>query len=188
VVAAGAALTGAEVAAGEAGHTGRIVVRTGWSATEYAGSPERTAGTFVDGRVYTGDVGFVRDGQLFPVGRTDDLIQVAGRNLLATEVEGALAAVNGVRAGSCVLVPADDGLVLIAEPSRFCKSPAELAQTLLMQTAELAGIRPHACLIVERGALPKTPSGKVQRFRARRLADCDDGLVIARAGPARAAV
>ena len=47
--------------------------------------------------LHTGDLGFVQKGHLYPVGRTDDVISVAGRNVHAREVETAVDRIRGQR-------------------------------------------------------------------------------------------
>jgi acyl-CoA synthetase (AMP-forming)/AMP-acid ligase II len=40
---------------------------------------------------------------------------------------------------------------------------------MAVTAARVSGIRADECLLLPPGAVPKTPSGKVQRFRARQL-------------------
>jgi acyl-CoA synthetase (AMP-forming)/AMP-acid ligase II len=63
---------------------------------------------------------------------------------------------------------------------RRCRLVAELAEThprleklgarVDRIARETAAVRVRECLFLPRGELPKTPSGKVQRFRCRELA------------------
>ena len=50
----------------------------------YFNDPLTTAERLADGLYNTRDRGFVQDGQLYVLGRTDDLLIVNGRNLHAT--------------------------------------------------------------------------------------------------------
>ena len=51
----------------------------------------------------TGDLGYLRDGQLAVCGRKKDLIIVAGRNIFPSEVERRIASVAGVYGGHCAV-------------------------------------------------------------------------------------
>jgi acyl-coenzyme A synthetase/AMP-(fatty) acid ligase len=136
----------------------------------------------VDGKLRPDDLGFVRDGRLYPVARTADVVIAEGRRVIATEVEARLHEVTGVRPGSAVLldVPWHDGAVVVAEPSRSVTHHHELAARLAQRCYMSAGIMPRESLIAERDALPKTPSGKVQRFKVRELLGAYDPGVLAR--------
>lgn len=45
-----------------------------------------------------------------------------------------------------------------------------------------AGVRVDECIILPRGTLPKTPSGKIQRFRCRELVSSGSILAEAQSG------
>lgn len=176
VVGAGPPCRGVSVTAGSdsgAGRIGQIRVRSGALATGYHRDPERTAAAFQDGTLNTGDLGFVRDGHLYPVGRLDDLISIGGRNVYAREIENAVDGIEGVRYGCSTLVGHhEDGrfrLTLFLEvASRRVdhRAVAEEAATVAMAKAAVAL---DECVFLERNALPKTPSGKIQRHRCRQF-------------------
>jgi fatty-acyl-CoA synthase len=144
-------------------------------ASGYYGDPDMSAARFADGRFKTGDLGFVQDGEVFIVGRTDDMLSVAGRKIYAGEVEAAIAAHEEIRPGCCALIDlANSGnprLVLLAEPRGEGHDFAELAGRICETAASRAGVTPDECIFVSKGSLPKTPTGKLQRFRCRALAE-----------------
>jgi acyl-CoA synthetase (AMP-forming)/AMP-acid ligase II len=156
------------------GTVGEIAVRSPSLARGYLNDSERTAACFKDGVLRTGDLGLVRDGRLYLIGRTDDLLTVRGRNIHARELEAALNGVEGVRPGciAVVDVPADGGsrLVALAEPTTEHADLRQLARTLRALAASTAGVGVQDYVFVTRGSLPKTPSGKTQRFRCRQVA------------------
>ena len=184
VVSAGRPLAEVEVTIDGAGPVGEVVVRSPSLASGYVGDEIRTGQRFAGGAFRTGDIGFVSDGELYPIGRLDDMVAVGGRNVYANEVEHAFGACEGVRSGSCVLLDALDAgaarLVAITESTNGCTDFDELALELRRVAASAAGIGLDECIVVSRGSLPKTPSGKVQRFRCRQLLASGELDVVAR--------
>lgn len=172
LVSAGRCLRGVDLKiAGEAG-VGEICLRSPSLASGYIDDPEATQARFADGWLQTRDVGFVHDGMLYVHGRLDDMLNVGGRNVWARDVEAEISRQAPVRPGSCVLVDlvVGDGtsLVLVVEPKPG-GSPDEIASVGRRVALEMAGVRLDQCVVLARGALPKTPSGKVQRYRCREI-------------------
>jgi acyl-CoA synthetase (AMP-forming)/AMP-acid ligase II len=124
-----------------------------------------------DGWLPTRDLGQIVDGELFVVGRTDDMIVVGGRNIYASDVEGALSTVAGVRAGTCAVVPSDDGrYVIVAEPRSNGGGETALderCKALKTEASRRIGVSASSVMLVAPGSIPKTPSGKLQRHRVR---------------------
>jgi fatty-acyl-CoA synthase len=91
----------------------------------------------------------------------------------------------GVRPGSCALVDlaaaGEDRIVCLIEPEPDFSDRAGLAQSISQIAVSRAGVRVRETVFVARGALPKTPSGKVQRFRCRELATAEDERIVERA-------
>jgi fatty-acyl-CoA synthase len=88
----------------EGGTVGRIIVRGPSLMAGYLDQPEATAAALRDGWLDTGDLGFLHEGSLFLTGRAKDVLILRGRNHSPHEVEDAVAAVDGVRAGCAVAV------------------------------------------------------------------------------------
>lgn len=144
-------------------------------AAGYYADEVRTVERFSGGELRTGDIGFVRDGYLYPVGRVDDVLSIGGRKVYAREIESAVDDLDGVRRGCSALVDTRDGdrqrLTLIVElvnAHTDTRAVAEQAAALAMSKAAVALDR---CVFLGRGAVPKTPSGKIQRYRCRLLLD-----------------
>jgi fatty-acyl-CoA synthase len=154
---------------------GEIVLRSASLANGYLADPERTARAFTpEGEFRTGDLGFIDDGELYVVGRKDDMIPVGGRNIIAREIESRINSDPRVRSGSCVLVDVDlDGkreLVVLVEPATVDIDFERTAQAMRRTAAEVASVGVRECIFLPHGSLPKSPSGKIQRFRCRSLA------------------
>jgi fatty-acyl-CoA synthase len=158
----------------EPGRVGEIVVRGGSLASGYLRDDTLTADHFGSDELRTGDLGVLVDGELYVLGRTDDLVLVAGRNVYARDLEDALADVDGVGRGRCAVVDVGgEGrpeLVALVEGRCAEEAHRALANALSAAAVRRTGIALNACVFVAPGVLPKTPSGKLQRFRCRTLA------------------
>lgn len=146
----------------------------------YAGRAELTAETFggrlsddPDGASWlrTGDLGFFRHGELFLVGRSKDLIIIAGRNHYPSDIEATVAeSVPGVREGGVVAMPTRgetaEGLILAAEiaPRAYASLDREQAKLAVRSAVAAAhGIVPADVILLRAGTIPRTTSGKLQR-------------------------
>jgi fatty-acyl-CoA synthase len=183
-VSVGPPLPGVEVRVEGDQDVGELRIASPSLASGYLGDPGATAETFVDGELVTNDIGFLQDGELHVVGRTDDVLKVGARKVWATEVEAALSSDPGVRKGDCALLELRDGplqrLVLVVEPSRGGQELVPLARRLARSARDTAGLGVHECFFLEQGSMPKTPSGKLQRYRAAQLVESDSEAIIER--------
>jgi 2-furoate---CoA ligase len=166
VVAIGSRDPQATVAPGE---TGEIAVRLD-SEEAFAGywrRPDADAKAIRDGWYFNGDLGVKdEDGDLFVVGRVDDMVITGGENVYPAEVEDVLAAHPSV--GRVAIIGVDDErlgqkIVAFVEPlgpissgelDDYCKSTG---MTLFK--------RPRDYVFVE--AIPQSPSGKILRTALR---------------------
>ena len=89
------------------GAHGEIVARSAALAEGYWHQPEKTAETFRDGWLHTGDIGFMdEDGFVTVVDRVKDMIISGGENIYSVEVEHALLSHPAVR--ECAVVGEPD--------------------------------------------------------------------------------
>jgi acyl-CoA synthetase (AMP-forming)/AMP-acid ligase II len=130
--------------------------------------------TDAGGWLATGDLGFLDGGELFITGRSKDLIIIGGRNYYPHDLEAEASVLPGLRPGRVVAfgvtLPgrATEGLVIVAEtgdcsPSEAASTVARLRQQLLRKF----GVAPYDTVLVGRGEVPLTTSGKVRRSAAR---------------------
>jgi len=149
---------------------GRLAVR-GPTGCRYLADPERQKGYVLDGWNLTGDV-YRRDadGYLYYVARADDMIISAGYNIAGPEVENALLTHPSVK--ECAVVGVADearGQLVKAfiVPAEGHDGDATLVKALQdhVKTAIAPYKYPRAIDFVE--TLPKTQTGKVQRFKLR---------------------
>lgn len=173
VVSVGRPCVGVEVTFAEPGGLSEVQVRSPSLATGYYRDPERTAVSFRDGMLATGDLGFMRDGELYVVGRGDDVLSVAGRKVYAREIEAEVDLFDAVRGGCSTIVDvsaeARNRLVMLVELTDEAADCRVLATEASRAAKAKAGMLLDECVFLQRGALPKTPSGKIQRFRCRQM-------------------
>ncbi|WP_024804905.1 AMP-binding protein [Nocardia sp. BMG51109] len=175
VVSAGPVCRGMELIEPEPGgdRLAPIRFRSQSLATGYYGDPTRTAEHFVDGVFDTSDLGFVIDGHLYPVGRSDDMISVAGRNVYLREVEKAIEEANDLRFGCSTVVdarlPGRSRLTLLVETGGARVDHGAVARRAATAAMSAAALPLDECVFLRRNALPRTPSGKIQRHRCRQL-------------------
>uniref|UniRef100_UPI001481E943 condensation domain-containing protein n=1 Tax=Rhodomicrobium sp. R_RK_3 TaxID=2029567 RepID=UPI001481E943 len=161
------------------GRVGEIVVSGPNVALGYWRKPEATARTFPlrGGRrqLVTGDLGFMRGGELHIAGRSKDLIIIRGQNIYPQDIEQRLESeLELLRQGRIAAFPAEiggrEGIGIAVEVARSVQKltqPEALAQ-LIGQTVSEAFLEPaRVVVLLNPGALPRTSSGKLQRAATR---------------------
>lgn len=121
-----------------------------------------------DGWLGTGDLGYRVDGELVVCGRLKDLIIRGGRNISPEEVEWAVTAVHGIRAGNVAAfaVDVDDGELIVVMAEVRERRP-QIERAVRRAVREAVGVVVDHVVLLQPGELPKTSSGKLQRFRCR---------------------
>jgi propionyl-CoA synthetase len=134
------------------------------------------------GYYLTGDGGYVdEDGYLFVMGRTDDVINVAGHRLSTGSMEAILASHPAV--AECAVIGVGDeikgqvprGLVVLKEG--VDSDPAALASELVALVRQEMGAVASLRQVDVVAGLPKTRSGKILRKTMREIADGKPGAV-----------
>ncbi|MFB1297439.1 fatty-acid--AMP ligase [Mycobacterium sp. pW049] len=152
----------------EPGRIGEIWTRGDNVCHGYWNKPDETTSTFgatLDGEpdqkwLRTGDLGFLSEGELFIVGRLKDLLIVRGRNHYPDDIEATVSAISGGR--SAAISVDQDGtehLVVVAE----AKSDRDIVDDVTAAVATTHGLTLTELVLVERGSLPITTSGKIRR-------------------------
>jgi amino acid adenylation domain-containing protein/non-ribosomal peptide synthase protein (TIGR01720 family) len=156
-------------------HIGELWASGPSIAHGYWRNPQASAKTFVQhaGRTWlrTGDLGFIREGQVYITGRLKDLLIVRGHNLYPQDIEQTIEReVEVVRKGRVAAFAVNDqgleGIGIAAEISRSVQKilpPEALIKAIRQAVAEAYQEAPSVVVLLNPGALPKTSSGKVQR-------------------------
>jgi benzoate-CoA ligase len=162
------AADGAEVAPGEAGV---LWIRHPALSIGYANRPEATRDQFRDGWFCTRDL-FVRDtqGNFIHQGRSDELMKVAGQWVQPAELEEAVNGLPAVAEAACVAVADAEGAERLA---LFVAARGVDAQSAVAAAARACEQKlprhKRPKWIVPVPELPRTATGKVQRFKLREL-------------------
>ncbi len=151
-------------------------------AQGYWNQPEATAHTFcaflADGGgpfLRTGDLGFIHHGELFIAGRLKDMIIVRGQNHYPHDIEATAADCHpalrpGGGAAFSVEVNEQERLVILHEvqaASRASLDGAAVMQAIRRAVTAQHGLAVYAIVLLPPKSLPKTTSGKLQRFACR---------------------
>ncbi|MGA8113516.1 MAG: AMP-binding protein [Actinocatenispora sp.] len=154
----------------------------------YWENKEATDLVIVDGRLRTGDLGYLSPDGLVICGRRKDMIILNGRNLYPEEFETEAERVHGVRSGNTIAfaLPGTEHMVLVAETNRGAERAGEVAANLLAELRRTMAVPPTEIVVCPPSTIPKTSSGKRQRGLCRELYLSGKLPVLATAGkPAR---
>lgn len=153
-----------------AGQQGEIWVRGAWLFDGYYKRDALTQARVEGGWYRTGDLAAMgEDGSLFVLGRTDDLLIIDGRNFYAHEIEDCLSAIPGLSAGRTLALALEDEragtrkLTILAERSGDGPPDPELKKAIRRQVNQRFALHPSDILLLDRGQLHKTTSGKIAR-------------------------
>ncbi len=153
------------------GEVGNLQVKGETAALSYLHDPERSRTTFLGEWLNTGDKYYVdEDGYYWHAGRSDDMLKVGGIWVSPVEVESALIEHEAVL--ECAVVGVTDQSDLV-KPKAYVvlidgnEATDDLAALLITHCVERMAKykRPRWIEFVEE--LPKTATGKIQRYRLR---------------------
>ena len=159
---------GQDVARGE---VGQLLIRGETTSPYYWNRPERTRATMLGEWLRTGDMMWQDDdGYFYFAGRADDMLKVSGMWVSPMEVEAALLAHPAVVEAGVVGAKGDSDLVrpraAVVLKDGHVASPALAAELRAFVRDRVAGFKvPETIQFV--AELPKTATGKIQRFRLR---------------------
>jgi len=122
----------------------------------------------------TGDFGLLQDGELFVTGRLKDLIIIHGVNFYPHDIERTVQQSHPRLRPDCgaafvVEVEGREQLIVIQEVERHKRSDFQGVFTAIRRA--VAGefeLAPEAIVLIKAGSIPKTSSGKIQRYACRK--------------------
>ena len=122
----------------------------------------------------TGDLAFMKDGELYIAGRLKDVIIINGRNLSAVDFEIAAsmshpALMPGAAAAFSVTVNNEEKVILMHEtrPGQEGVNVEEAALNIRTAVSTQLSVPLYEVLLMKPGSLPRTASGKIQRYLCR---------------------
>lgn len=158
------------------GHVGEIAFRTPSRMLGYLGDAKATRRALHGELLRTGDLGYLRNGELFWVGRTRERITVRGKKIDPSEFEPVLFAVSGLRAGCFAAFGVDDPeqgterIVVVAEVREPRTRDTKAICTEIREQSFLKlDIGVSEVVLVAPGTLTKTSSGKRRHRHFRQL-------------------
>ena len=151
---------------------GHVHIKGGNVTSGYYNDPEATQKAITpDGWLNTGDLGLMRNGRIILTGRAKDIIFMAGQNYYSHDIERVAECVDGVELGKICAVGAfseklkQDELVLFVIFKQKLENFPKLALELKQVISQKIGIDVSETIPVK--SIPKTTSGKVQRYMLR---------------------
>lgn len=150
------------------GTIGEIALRSPATMLGYYGMPEETATVLRGGWLHTGDLGHLdEDGFLYISGRSKDMIISGGLNIYPAEIEHELVRHPAVAEAAVIGVP-DQKWGEIAKAVVVLREGEEASERELREFVETRVARfklPKAWQVRSGPPLPKTASGKLQKFK-----------------------
>jgi 4-hydroxybenzoate-CoA ligase len=161
------------------GEIGELLVRGPSAGEGYWNQRQKSRRTFAGEWTCTGDK-FYRDGEgfYFYCGRTDDMFKVSGMWVSPFDVEAALISHEAVLEAAVIAKEDSDGLI---KPKAFVvlknghANDAAMLRELQEHVKARAGTWKYPRWIELRDSLPRTATGKVQRFKLREEEAARDG-------------
>lgn len=155
------------------GEAGELVVRGPSAAEGYWNQRDKTRRTFRGEWTHTGDT-YIRDhdGYFRFCGRTDEMLKVSGVWVSPFEVEEALVSHPAVLESAVVGAEDRDGLTkpkafVVLQDAAKQQDPETVKELLKTHVKERIGVWKYPRWIEFVDGLPKTATGKIQRFRLR---------------------
>jgi 3-hydroxybenzoate/4-hydroxybenzoate---CoA ligase len=158
----------------EPGLPGVVWVRSASLADRYWNQPDKTEAALIDGWYCTGDV-FVRDeeGHYFYQGRDDDMLKISGQWVSPAEIDEYVLKNAKVYEAATVGIENEQGLTRLAlclVPERPDVDRETLQAELTEELMENLSVYKCPRRFVYLDEMPKTATGKIQRFKLRQFA------------------
>ncbi len=149
---------------------GEIALRSNCMLSGYYHRADATDQAMQDGWYFTGDLGYIADGELYITGRAKDLIIVGGKNIYPQDIENILNDVPGVHPGRTVAfgvlneqLGTEDIAVICEVETEDEDEHAQIAREIRSRIAQTTDVMAHYVHLVGPMWLLKTSSGKIAR-------------------------
>jgi long-chain acyl-CoA synthetase len=151
------------------GQVGEIYIKSPTNVSQYWNLPEASAGTFIEGWVATGDIGYVDSNNfIYIVDRKKDMVIRGGENIFPVELEGILQTNGDVLEASAYGVPHDKwGEELAATVSVHADSTVTEEQLKLFVAQRVAAYKVPSYITLSKEPLAKNATGKLLKKEIR---------------------
>jgi acyl-CoA synthetase (AMP-forming)/AMP-acid ligase II len=154
----------------EDGISGQIHLRGGGITKGYYKKPEATKNAFFGDWLRTGDIGFFHEGNLYISGRRKDIIFKNGRNYFANDLEAMACTIEDISYGKVCFganthrETGQDVVIAFVAGIPDTKAEETFHQLRALLRSNL-GITVDEMVLIKSNEIPKTSSGKLQRFK-----------------------
>ena len=155
----------------ENNNIGHIQIKGKSVTPGYYNNDDANKNVFCDGWFRTGDLGFFYDDELFITGRYKDIIFINGQNFYAHDLEGIALKYENINFGKIVFGGAFDEklshdiLILFLVGSINNKTTIDTFKNLKKIFSNSLGISIDVFIPIRSNQIPKTSSGKIQRYK-----------------------
>jgi len=157
------------------GVEGKLLLKGASVFDGYDGEDELNASMLVDGWLVTGDLAYIKAGELYVTGREKDMVIINGNNHYCHEIEAVVGKFPAV-AGDCVAAIGvraagenTESLVIFYSAAIGVSNEKDaLEKTLRSEVARLTGIAPRTLVVLQPEEFPRTEIGKIKRNQLKR--------------------
>jgi len=152
------------------GMAGNIQLKGGGITKGYYKNPEATAAAFCGEWLRTGDIGFLFEGRYYISGRQKDIIFKNGRNYFANDLESMACTIDEINygkvcfGGTTARETGQDKVIVFIASLPEAKALATFRELRALLRSNL-GITVDELVLVKSNEIPKTSSGKLQRYK-----------------------
>jgi acyl-CoA synthetase (AMP-forming)/AMP-acid ligase II len=152
-----------------AGKVGEIAISSLSLFDGYRNYPKKTAEVIADGWYYSGDYGFIHEGECFVIGRKKDVIIIAGNNVFPEDTEEVVSQVHGVIPGRVVAFGAHEEsigtevLCVIAETGAATDAEKRALRLSIVEAGMSIDVTISRVYLVPARWMIKSSSGKPAR-------------------------
>ena len=152
---------------------GEVLVKGPAVFSEYYKNEEATNEVLKDGWLYTGDLGFISNGELYIAGRSKEILVIRGDNIMPHELEWLAEEARGqgesgerTAAFSVSHEEVGEEIVMVVETNvTDSEKLGELDHAIRSRIGRAMSLPVHDLVFVRRGRIPRTSSGKIQRTK-----------------------